>query len=82
MREKNGDRWVGGGRLVRMRDGLMRTWDGSMEVGRRRTRTRNGSVRMWDGSLEWDGSPKWDGSAKYPLLAQLKGWVFFLSFSG
>ena len=51
-------------------------------MGQQRTRTKDGSVRMWDGSLEWDGSPKWDGSAKYPLLAQLKGWVFFLSFSG
>ncbi|KAK9989839.1 hypothetical protein SO802_030078 [Lithocarpus litseifolius] len=39
LREKNGGRWVGGGGLVRMRDGLM-------EVGRRST------LRMRDGSAE------------------------------
>ncbi|KAK7828386.1 phospholipase a1-igamma3 [Quercus suber] len=38
-----------------MRDGLVRTRDGSMEVGRQRTRTMDGLVRMRDGSLEWDG---------------------------
>ena len=65
MREKNGGGWVDRGELVRMRDGLVRTRDGSMEVGQRRTRTRDGSVSMRDGSAEWDGS------AKYPLLARL-----------
>ena len=52
MREKNGGRWIGGGRLVRMRDELVRTRDGSMEVGQRRMRTRDGSVKMRDGSAE------------------------------
>ena len=44
-------------------------------MDQRRTRTRDRSVRMKD------GSPEWDGSLEYPFLAQLEGWVFFLSFS-
>ena len=44
-----------------------------------------GSVTMRNGSAEWDGLSEWDGSVRmrdglveYPLLARLKGWVFFL----
>ena len=58
-------------------------------MDRQRTRIRDGSVSIRDGSSEWDGLLKWDlsirmtdGLAEYPLLTQLEGWVFFLSFSG
>ena len=39
----------------------------------------SGSVTMRNGSAEWDGSVRMrDGLVEYPLLARLKGWVFFL----
>ena len=40
---------------------------------------RSRSVTMRNGSVEWDGSVRMrDGLVEYPLLARLKGWVFFL----
>ena len=63
--EKNGGKWVGGG-------GLVRTRDGSMKEGWWRTRTRDGSVRMRDGSSEWVGSVRMrDGLVEYPFLTRL-----------
>ena len=72
MREKNEGRWVGGGGSVRMRDGLVRTRDGSMVVGRRST------LRMKDGLAEdedkgwvdedegWVGGVGWVGRVPFP----------------
>ena len=86
LREKNGGRWVSRGGSVRMRDGLVWRWvygvPWEQGMDRQRTRTRDGSSK-WDGLLKWDLSIRMtDGLAEYPLLTQLEGWVFFLSFFG